>query len=1083
VAFESTGTNLGAGEPGGAGAVWVRDLQSGTVTLASRANGAGGALLGGSQRPSISGDGRRVAFVQNSATVHVRDLVDGTTETVGPGAAAEITDRGGHVTFWSDAGLAPGATGGTRNVFRRELAPPGAPISPPATPGSPPRNIEPPSIVQADRLRDPRLYVCDEGTWQGLAAPPGFTYRWIRYSNLVLGRPRVVATTRAYRLPPAPPGANMRCEVTATNGAGTGVASSRRTFLSGSRALTPFESGPRRVYGDVRIRGIDLYQTVQPSPGGLLDPAGTVIGGLALPSALANVQGGGTPFTGTQTAPYAGVRVDATKPATAIVYVDMNVTPTTQPNQALEVTLSARVGGRALTQTRTQTITSPQTSSTRFVTAAERDDPRFGVQFPVPAAWLASATASGERLDLQAQVQLPLQARLTGVDQCAAPTCGDNDTFRLTGIPVFRLPDIVVASLEMRGRSVPNGAPPPPNSLAQASQVLARAVQLFPGGERISLPPFAGSIDIGFEQNVSLADHECLEDLGGFRSTRSCRQYYIGQRMQRWELDNRTAGIYRDYQMLVGIHDYLNNDGSREPGWQFGVQVLGLGVPPYLTVNSGTAGRPLTAAAHELGHALGAPHAGQACPNTGVGQAQQGEFWASDDMGRLQGVMWDRVSAPTLLGQTDPAVDTAAASLFDLMSYCGAENNAWLSAWNWSRVFSTLRAYDALLRRSNEMALGARELQAGVAIAFGAADPRGGRIGSVLMPDGEDSAPPAAVPSSPLRLRALDAGGRVLADVGVALSASSEGPPDAGTFAGAVPAAAATIELVRNGAVLDRLVRSRPPRVALVSPRAGARARSGRPLTVRWRAGDPDSPAIEATVDYSPDAGRSWRSVQQGPSTGLARIPARYLAGGRARVRVSVSDGFNEAAATSGVIRAQGVAPVVRIERPARREPVRARERTLLVGSALDDRSDALRGRSLTWFAGRRRLGTGERLTVVLPAGRVALRLVARDGRRLTGEARATLRVAPARLELDALVAPDRVRPAARSVAVRVRASAPARFRVAGRSFALGTTARRIVVPLPRRPRIGVLTIPYRLTAAAPGVRGTVRGTFQVPRF
>ena len=384
-------------------------------------------------------------------------------------------------------------------------------------------------------------------------------------------------------------------------------------MLTGSRSLGAVLIDRSPIYGDFRVRGIDVVQTVQPLPGGLLDPkGGPVLGGLRPPSVFPSLPGGGTPIGDTQTVAYAGVAVDATKPATAIVYVDMNGTATTMPNQVLDVTLTARLGGRALPQTLTQTVVRPQVSTTRFVTAAERDDVTFGAQFALPAAWLAAQTLSGERLDLVAKVALPITSLVGRIRQCDGDGCAANDEFRLTGIPVFRLPEITIANVELRGRSVPNGAPPPVGSLTPAAQVLARAVQLFPGGERFVIPPFAGSLDIGFEQNLSLADHECTDFK--FKDARSCRMYYVGQRMERWQLDNTLRGVYRDYQILFGVHDYGLPSGNREPGWQWGVQVLGLNVPPYMAINSGTANRPFTAAAHEFGHVMSAPHAGQTAP-------------------------------------------------------------------------------------------------------------------------------------------------------------------------------------------------------------------------------------------------------------------------------------------------------------------------------------------------------------------------------------------------------------------------------------------------------------------------------------
>jgi hypothetical protein len=57
----------------------------------------------------------------------------------------------------------------------------------------------------------------------------------------------------------------------------------------------------------------------------------------------------------------------------------------------------------------------------------------------------------------------------------------------------------------------------------------------------------------------------------------------------------------------------------------------------------------------------------------------------------------------------------------------------------------------------------------------------------------------------------------------------------------------------------------------------------------------------------------------------------------------------------------------------ARSAAFRAGGRIVLTGAALDDRHRELRGRALTWYAGRTRLGLGRKLTVRLPAGRPVL--------------------------------------------------------------------------------------------------------------
>jgi Tol biopolymer transport system component len=150
VAFVSLAANLlgPAGDTNSAQDVFVRDLVGGTTTLASRASGPSGVqALGGASAPSISADGRYVAFVSlaanllgpagdtNSAQdVFVRDLVGGTTTLAsrasGPSGlqasntsfAPSISGDGRFVAFDSDAAnLVSGDLNGTRDVFVRDV--------------------------------------------------------------------------------------------------------------------------------------------------------------------------------------------------------------------------------------------------------------------------------------------------------------------------------------------------------------------------------------------------------------------------------------------------------------------------------------------------------------------------------------------------------------------------------------------------------------------------------------------------------------------------------------------------------------------------------------------------------------------------------------------------------------------------------------------------------------------------------------------------------------------------------------------------------------------------------------------------
>jgi Tol biopolymer transport system component len=142
VAFTSSASNLVAGDTNGVTNVFVRDLYTNTTTLVSAAMG-GAAANGASLQPSISANGRYVAFTSSAsnlvagdtnsaAEVFVRDLYTKTTTllSVGMGGAAangvslqpSISANGRYVAFTSAASnLVPGDTNNATDVFVRSL--------------------------------------------------------------------------------------------------------------------------------------------------------------------------------------------------------------------------------------------------------------------------------------------------------------------------------------------------------------------------------------------------------------------------------------------------------------------------------------------------------------------------------------------------------------------------------------------------------------------------------------------------------------------------------------------------------------------------------------------------------------------------------------------------------------------------------------------------------------------------------------------------------------------------------------------------------------------------------------------------
>ncbi|MEG4105564.1 calcium-binding protein [Microcoleus sp. S13_C5] len=142
VAFGSSATNLVPGDTNNSGDIFVRDSLTNTTTRVS-VDSAGNQANAGSSAPSISADGRFVAFfsfatnlvpgdTNNSGDIFVRDLWMNTTTRVSVDSAGNqgnqysdypsISADGRFVAFGSDAtNLVPGDTNNSGDIFVRDL--------------------------------------------------------------------------------------------------------------------------------------------------------------------------------------------------------------------------------------------------------------------------------------------------------------------------------------------------------------------------------------------------------------------------------------------------------------------------------------------------------------------------------------------------------------------------------------------------------------------------------------------------------------------------------------------------------------------------------------------------------------------------------------------------------------------------------------------------------------------------------------------------------------------------------------------------------------------------------------------------
>ena len=142
VAFDSSATNLATGDTNGNWDVFVRDLPNGMTTRVS-VDASGGQVSGDSRAPTLSADGRYVAFYSLSpglvsgdtnavSDVFVRDLLTGSNTLVsvdssgahanGASTLASISPDGRYVAFLSSASnLVAGDTNNVVDVFVHDL--------------------------------------------------------------------------------------------------------------------------------------------------------------------------------------------------------------------------------------------------------------------------------------------------------------------------------------------------------------------------------------------------------------------------------------------------------------------------------------------------------------------------------------------------------------------------------------------------------------------------------------------------------------------------------------------------------------------------------------------------------------------------------------------------------------------------------------------------------------------------------------------------------------------------------------------------------------------------------------------------
>ena len=670
---------------------------------------------------------------------------------------------------------------------------------------------------------------------------------------------------------------------------------------------------------------------------------------------------------------------------------------------------------------------------------------------------------------------------------CDSDACVANDSYALTDIAFTPMREVTLRTLMLAiCQPAPKDCIDPfayPYNLSPKT-VFAKAAAAVP--VRVRVIGFSGMLNV--TDIADLTEEIPVVDFGLFKLDpgllRDIKIANLKSRIADWKA---TAQLGTDpWFRLAGVQL-----GPGTPG-NFKVADAGFSQrdEPVIVVDPNN---PLLSVAHELVHALGVGHASSACGAVGD---QAGVPWPPDNVGFLQGIGVDRSASPPypVIADQDPfgtftTAATIAGRAYDFMSYCAPENRSWLSPRNWTAIFDAWKAgsaaRSAMATRSHDrrsvraaQAQGSRVLHVegvarGEALVITDISPQLPSVGSVS-------------PGSPFHLVARDAGGQTLADVSMRVDvAETHGSKttfveaDVPFYGAAAMARVKSVQIASGPDVSRQRTRSANAPVArFVQPRRGATVGRKRTATIRWSASDADRDVVTTYLDYSPDAGRHWRSIYSGTKRTSVKLRSSLLSRSRAaRLRLRVNDGFNESTAISARFTALGAPPAVTIASPLARERVRQDAATYLSGSAVDDSLRTVRGTRLTWFVGKQRLGRGEKLSVTdLPAGRRVIRLVARDGFGRQGSASISVSIAAAKPRFLVLRAPPSVRRSARRVRLLVAATVRTTLRVGRQRFSIGRHSNAVVVRV--KPGRQPLSLQLRLA----GGRLSTRSTLTIPR-
>jgi hypothetical protein len=664
------------------------------------------------------------------------------------------------------------------------------------------------------------------------------------------------------------------------------------------------------------------------------------------------------------------------------------------------------------------------------------DDNAF--TFKLPVSW----TSGPGPITLTGSLIAPTVLGFSTATLCTSTACQARANFTMTDITFVHLPTMTVAPVQIIQPKEPQ--------LPYPQSVYKRGLLTEPGAANYFVEPYVATLD----------PTDVINNPTKYDPNKDLNNGYL--------------------QLLENWGQQYTQNASPRPDLVSGINIDQRGVTPccqstydYPAIGFDLvyANRPISSVAHELGHDLGRNHAddsqanGIADGSGSKGCGGGGGPWPPDGLGYMQGIGLDMSTYPYRI--LYPGLPNGSGTWFDKMSYCGgiycppndagsllpcSEPNDWTSPYGWLHSISALWLYGQKVGRARDAQRSTgRAARASNLVVSGVLDSSGGRITSVV-PTSITMRQPA---TSPFKLVSRDGSGHMLASTNLPPHLTHDDPgPSYFDFMATVPAAGVnSLEVTHNGAVVVKRVRPpHSPRVRVLSPTRHAVVGGRDPVKVGWSASEIGASDLTITVSYSSDGGRHWRAIYLGPNRGHTRLPSFYFVASRnARVRITASDGFNQASAASARFTALGSPPQVLITSPNRGSRIAGDANLQLTGEAIDQKLQRLSGHHLHWFDGSFSLGFGPALSAKpLPPGQNVIRLVGRDAAGNTASTSLRVTVRPVKLPFLHLRIPGHVGPRARRLILTASASHPATLTINGHRFRLTKGSRHLTLAIKR---------------------------------